>query len=171
MATLQNLTGYGARKGLFFDGDKSKYELWEIKFLGYMRLPKLYKTFIPSEDEEEVDAVKNVDAFAELVQCLDDRSLSLIIREARDDGRRALGVLREHYLGKGKPRIIALYTELTSLKTAENETSTDYIIRAETAATSPKAAEEVISDRLLIAIALKGLPASYKTFSRVVRNK
>jgi hypothetical protein len=55
-------------------------------------------------------------------------------------------VLREHYQGKGKPRIISLYTELTSLKKAENETMTDYIIRAETASTALKAAEEVISD-------------------------
>ena len=151
-----------------FDGDENKYELWEVKFLGYMRLQKLYKIFIPSSDEEELSEAKNADAFAELVQCLDDRSLVLVIREAKDDGRKALTVLREHYQGKGKPRIISLYTELTSLKKAENETITDYIIRAETAATALKAADEVISDGLLIAMVLKGLPKTYKTFSTVV---
>ena len=102
------------------------------------------------------------------MQCLDDRSLALVIREARDDGRKALTVLREHYQGKGKPRIISLYTELTSLKKAENETMMDYIIWAETAATALKAADEVISDGLLIAMVLKGLPNAYKTFSTVV---
>ena len=96
------------------------------------------------------------------------RSLSLIIREARDDGRKALKVLREYYQGNGKPRVTALYTELTSLRKGENETTTDYIIRAETAATTLKTAEEVISDGLLIAMVLKGLPRSYKTFSTVV---
>ena len=168
MATAQNLTGYGPRKGLVFNGDKSKFELWEVKFLGHMSLQKLYDIFIPSPSEKELDAAKNADAFAELVQCLDDRSLSLIIREAKDDGRKALAVLREHYQGKGKPRIIALYTELTSLKKAENETATDYIIRAETAATALRAAEEVISDGLLVAMALKSLPSTYKTFSTVL---
>lgn len=168
MATVQNPTGYGPRKGLIFDGDESKYELWEVKFLGSMRLQKRYNIFVPTVDEEELDAAKNADAFAALVQCLDDRSLALIIREAKDDGRKALAVLREHYQGKGKPRIIALYTELTSLKKAENETMTDYTIRAETAATALKAAEEVISDGLLIAMVLKGLPSKYKTFSTVV---
>ena len=48
------------------------------------------------------------------------RSLSLILREARDDGRKTLRVLREHaliaLLRKGKPRIISLYTQLTSLR-------------------------------------------------------
>jgi hypothetical protein len=62
------------------------------------------------------DSVKNMNAFAELIQFLDDRSLSLVIRDAANDGRKALGILREHYLSKGKPRVISLYTELTSLK-------------------------------------------------------
>ena len=124
-----------------FDGDESKYELWEVKFLGYMRLEKLYDVVIPKEGEtSSPNAEKRASAFAELVQCLDDRSLSLVIREANNDGREALKVLREHYQGKGKPRIIALYTELTSLHMGEGETTTDYIIRAETVATSLKAA-------------------------------
>jgi hypothetical protein len=45
---------------------------------------------------------------------------------------------------------------------------TTYIIRAETASTALKAAKEVISDGLLIAMVLKGLPSAYKTFSTVV---
>ena len=155
-----------------FDGDESKYELWEVKFLGYMRLQKLYDVVIAKAGETSApSADQKASAFAELVQCLDDRSLSLVIREANNDGRKALQVLREHYQGKGKPRIIALYTELTSLHMSEGETTTDYIIRAETAATSLKAAGEVISDGLLVAMTLKGLPPSYKTFSTVVMQK
>ena len=124
--------------------------------------------FVPSADEGELDEAKNANGFAELVQCLDDRSLSLIIREARDDGRKSLKVLREYYQGKGKPSFIALYTELTSLKKGESENTTDYILPAETATTALKSAEEVISDGLLIAMMLKGLPRSNKTFSTVV---
>ena len=172
MTASQNLTGYGPRRTLIFDGDESKYELWEVKFLGYTRLQKLYDIFVPAADEKEAPSeVKNAEAFAELVQCLDDRSLSLVIREAKDDGRKALAVLREHYQGKGKPRVIALYTGLTSLQIAEGESTTDYIINAETAVTALKAAEEVISDGLLIAMALKGLPSSYKTFANVVMQR
>ena len=155
-----------------FDGDESRYELWEVKFLGYMRLQKLYDVVIPKEGETSgPSAADKASAFAELVQCLDDRSLSLVIREANNDGRKALQVLREHYQGKGKPRIIALYTELTSLHMREGETTTDYIIRAETAATSLKAAGEVISDGLLVAMTLKGLPSNYKMFSTVVMQR
>ena len=93
---------------------------------------------ITAAASDDVDADKNAEVFAELVQCLDDRSLSLVIREAKDDGRKAIGILREHYLSKGKPRIISLYTELTSLMKLADESVTDYMIRAETAAVSLK---------------------------------
>jgi hypothetical protein len=167
MATAVNPTGYGPRRGILFNVDESKYELWEVKFLAQMRLQKLYDVFVPGDKQPE--APKKADAFAELVQCLDNRSLSLVIREAKDDGERALEVLRRHYKCKGKPRVIALYTELTTLKkSAENESIVDYVIRAENAATALRTSEEVISDPLLIAMVLKGLPNNFKTFSAIV---
>src|SRR6218665_3205982 len=115
---MASSTGYGPRMRLIFDGDERKYELWEVKFLGFMRLQKLH-VFV---SEEDPDPEKNAEAFAELIQCLDDRSLSLVMRDARDNGKKALEILREHYLGKSKPKIISLYTELTTLSTSEDET-------------------------------------------------
>lgn len=120
---------------------KKNYELWETKFLGHLRLLGL-KAAILSVDEDEEDREKNEEAYAELIQVLDDKSLSLIMREAADDGRKALKILREHYAGKGKPRVISLYTELTSLQKAADESVTDYIIRAETAITALRNAED-----------------------------
>lgn len=96
-------TGYGSRRTLIFDGDESKYEIWEVKFLGHLRLQKLYDVVIPKEgDTEAPNADKNANAFAELVQYLDDQSLSLVLHEAKDDSRKALAVLREHYQGRRK---------------------------------------------------------------------
>ncbi|KAJ8017740.1 hypothetical protein HOLleu_44638 [Holothuria leucospilota] len=171
---MTSVTGYGPRYRLIFDGDERKYELWEIKFLGYMRLQKLHDVIVQPEGENgdvPVDRAKNAEAFAELVQFLDDRSLSLVMRDAKDNGREALKILREHYLSKGKPKIIALYTELTSLKKSAQESITDYMIRAETAATSLKTSGETISDSLLIAIILKGLPPKFKPFSTAITQK
>ena len=177
-------TGYGPSHGhrLQFDGDESKYELWEMKFVGYLRLHKLSdvierpREVTESADGEDVprngdDASRNADVFAQLIQCLDDRSLTLVMRDARDDGREALNILRAHYLGKGKPRIIALYTQLTSLTMNGEISLTDYVLKAETAATLLKTAGEKISDSLLIAMILKGLPASYDTFKTVVTQR
>lgn len=77
-----------------------------------------------------------------------------MVRQVNDDERKALQVLREHYQGKGKPRIIVLYTELTSLQMTEDSGTTDYIIRAESLATSLRTASKVISDGLLVAMRL-----------------
>ena len=134
-----------------------------------MRLQKLYDVFVRLESEKDPpDEGRQADAFAELVQCLDYRSLSLVIRDARDDGRKALEILRQHYQGKGKPRVIALYTELTSLMKKQNESVVDYMLRAEKSATALRDAEEVISDALLIAMVLKGLPTEHNTFATVI---
>ena len=164
-----SLTGYGPSnqwQNITFDGDERKFELWETKFLGYMKLRKL-KDVLVSEDDE-VDEEKNETAFAELIQFLDERSLSLVMRDARDDGRKAFQILRDHYAGSGKPRIITLYTQLTSLKKGPSETTTDFVLRAETAANALKNAKENVSDGLLIAMILKGLPDAYKPFVAVI---
>ena len=161
-----NSTGYGAQQQrLFFDGDETRYEQWEIKMLAYMRLRKLKKVIlgevISNEDKRE-------EAFSELIQFLDDRSLNLIMRDAKDDGKKALDILRQHYAGSGKQRIISLYTQLTSLQKQHNEELTDYIIRAETSANALKTAGETVNDGLLIAMILKGLPIMYKPFVVVI---
>ena len=59
----------------------------------------------------------------------------------------------------------SLYTELTSLVRHEHENVTDYIIRAEKAMTELRTAGETISDRLMVAMVLKGLPDRFKPFS------
>ena len=92
--------------GPLFDGDERKFELWEIKFLCYLRLKKLDTIFTPlAEDTRAADTTKNIDAFAELIQCLF-----------------PFGILREHYRSKGKPRIITLYTELHQKKYRPGQT-------------------------------------------------
>lgn len=90
-----------------------------FKFLGYLRLHGLKETLVTTA-ADNVSADKNEEAFAQLIQFLDDKSLSLIMRDAPDDGRKALQILRQHFAGTGKPRVISLYTELTSLLKAED---------------------------------------------------
>ena len=76
-----SVTGYGSqqRPRLFFDGDDSRYELFEVKFLSYLRLQNLLDAF----ESNAPDADKNARIFAELSMVLDDKSLSLIMRDAK----------------------------------------------------------------------------------------
>ena len=170
-----NSTGYGPRHRLYFDGDEAKFELWEAKFLAFLRTKKLHEVVLTEKEggkqNADVDASLNADAYSEIVQVLDDTSLSLVMREAPYNGRKALQILREHYKSSSKPKIIALYTELTTMCKSEAETCTDFTIRAETAAALLKNAGETISDGLLTAMVLKGLPQDYLPFVTVATQK
>ena len=66
---------------LLFDGVAENYERWEVKFLAHLRLQGLKKV-VTAGDDAEIDADQNEEVFAELVQVLDDKSLTLIMREA-----------------------------------------------------------------------------------------
>lgn len=109
--------GPGNTKGRWqrpvFDDDENNYELWEVKFLGHLRIMVL-KDNILSADEPDLE--NNAECYAELIQFLGDKSLLLVTRDAANDSRKALRILLDHYASEGKPRIITLYTELTSLK-------------------------------------------------------
>lgn len=110
---MSNTTGYGPSHlgqrwfRLLFDGDEKNYELWETRFLAHMELcgPREVILEDPQIDEGDKegladDEAKNGEAYAELVQCLDNKSLSLIMRDAKRDGRKALEILHKHYAGK-----------------------------------------------------------------------
>ena len=115
---MENSRGCGPRsqwQNLMFDGDERKYELWETKILGYLRLKGLKETVLNPTDNA-ASAEKNKNAYAELIQFLDDRSLGLVMSEARDNGYEALKILREHYPGRSKPRIITLYHQFDYIK-------------------------------------------------------
>ena len=159
---LSNSKGYGIQHALYFNGDETKYEIWEERMLGYMKVKNL-KDIILNESVASVD--RKEQCYAELIQFLDEKSLCLVMREAKNDGGHALKVLRQHYAGHSEPRIMSLYGQLSSLNMNSDESVTDYIIRAETIATSLKATGEIISDRLLNASVMKGLPTSYEPFT------
>jgi hypothetical protein len=164
-------TGYGpsSRRRIHFDGNADGYQTWESRFLAYLYTQDkgLKKAILPlpeGVDEDEDHEDRNQMAYAELVQVLDERSLQLIIKDADGNGREALSILRKHYASTETPRVLTLYEELTTLRKRPDEEITDYIIRAERAATGLNSAGEQISDNLIIAMLLKGLPEEYKPF-------
>ena len=136
--------GYGPKREnhLLFDGKEENFEKWEVKLLAYLSLRKLKSTVLGQGGREENTSAKKEEAYSEIVQLLDDRSLSLVMRDGKDDGKKALDILREHYAGRGKPRVMALYGTLLSLAKKSDESLTDYIIRADNAANALRTAEK-----------------------------
>ena len=67
------------------------------------------------------EAEPNARILAELTMMLDVKSSSLTMKDAKDQGKEAVEILREHHLGESKPRIVSLYGELASLKMEATE--------------------------------------------------
>ena len=74
-----NSTSYGSKRDvsgrfgrLIFDWDKRNCEQWGIKSIGYMRFKKLEDFLVSESWDEGANASKNDEAFAELIQFLDD---------------------------------------------------------------------------------------------------
>ena len=118
-----------------------------------MALQNLKNTILSSA--EAPDDAKNERAYAEHVMLLDAKSLSMVMTDAADDGRKALSILCDHYRGASKPCILTLNTNLCNLELVSTEDLTQYISRTECLAISLKSAEEAVSDSFLIAMVIK----------------
>ena len=86
------------------------------------------------------------------------------MHDTANNGREAFRILKQHYATTEIPRILSLYEELTTLKMAIEEDTTDSLIRAEHAATGLRKAGETITDNLVMVMILKGLPEFFKPF-------
>lgn len=154
-----------------FDGDEARYHIWEARFLAYLKTIGLRDAILGTglaagaNAEEAVEVGrKNELAYAELCGCLDDKTLTLILYEAPDDGKKSLEILRCKFESEEKPRIVGLYTELTNVLMADGEDLADYLARVEKIVAALHRAKETLSDALLMAMVLKGLTDEYNPF-------
>lgn len=155
-----------------FDGDEARYHIWEARFLAYLKTIGLKEAILGSEiaagaNAQEAAEIgrKNELAYAEMCGCLDDKTLTLILYESPDDGKKSLEILRRHFESEEKPRIVGLYTELTNVLMANGEELADYLARVEKIVAALNRAKETLSDALLVAMVLKGLTDEYNPFS------
>lgn len=71
-------------------------------------------------------------------------------------------LLKEHYSGRSKPRIMSLYATLSRFCMGDNKMVTDCLIRGEDAISALKDAGEVMSEGLGTAMILKALPQFFQ---------
>ena len=66
---------------LLSDGDETKHEILERKFLGHLHMVDLKKTILDrSLNEDEINIKRNEEAYVQLINFMNDKSLSYITR-------------------------------------------------------------------------------------------
>ena len=144
--------------------EEDDFAYWSEKFEGYMHTKKLRGQLLGTDTSND-DEKYNI--WAELVQCLDKRSIMMLKSECKGNGPEAWKRLTAHFSSSQTPRVMNLLGQLTSLSLKPTEEMTDYLIRAETLSSSLEVAGEKISEKLLVSVVLKGLPNSYEYFKTV----
>ena len=152
------------RRCLQFSGEKGDFAYWSEKFEGYMHTKKLRGQLLGTDASND-DEKYNI--WAELVQCLDKRSIMMLKSECKGNGPEAWKRLTAHFSISETPRLMNLLEQLTSLSLKPAGEITDYLIRAKTLSSSLKVAGEKISEKLLVSVVLKGLSDSYEYFKTV----
>ncbi|XP_063609275.1 uncharacterized protein LOC134783360 [Penaeus indicus] len=165
-------TGYGPRYKPF-DGNADNYDLWEENFHGVLYVMKLHHAFDRYASERPdgynlEDAKKTI--YSYLTGYLDITSLGMIKREARDDGVKALAVLRKYYMRETNHRLNALWRTFIN-KRLEEGSVTQYLSSMEETVAALRESGESVSDRLIVATTLKGLPPKYKNFVDVANQR
>lgn len=68
------------------------------------------------------------------------------MRDGADRGQKALKILRDYCADEGKPCIISLYMQLTSIQKSSNESVNGYVIQAKNAIIALRNAGETLTE-------------------------
>ena len=152
------------RRYLQFSGEEDDFAYWSEKFEGYMHTKKLRAQLLGTDTSSKDEKYR---IWAELVQCLDKRSVMMLKLECKGNGPEAWKRLTALISSSETPRVMNLLDQLMSPSLKPAEEMTDYMIRAETLSSSLEVAGEKISGKLLVSVVLKCLPDSYEYFKTV----
>ena len=177
-------TGYGPRalpggssvniSHLCFSGKSDDYETWEDKVLAYLSEQGFDDVFSEAAAVgSSAEAVARVTALNRrvyniVIQVLDRESIRLVRNDAKHNGREVFNILRNHFCGSGRSRVLSLFTEIGRLRKKDRESVTSYILRAEEIILALKIAKHPIDEMMSIALVVNGLPGEYRQFRTIV---
>ena len=125
-------------------------------------------TDVPGSSENETNVNdRKEQLWCELIQCLDRKSVMLIKRD-KPDGSAAWNRLQSYFKSTERPRVQRMLNEISNLKLEASESIKDYILRSENLQMNLQEAGEGISEKMMIAMLLKGLPKEFDNFTTVV---
>ena len=167
-------SGYGPRIPFKqFDGSPDNYEDWEDAFISSLRLLGLHVglTKYSHERTEGFDLAKcQRNIYDYLTNVLDKSSHGIIRRGAKEDGAKALKLLRSHYVRETDSRIHVLWRTLVNNKMGDKSV-TEYLSTIDETLSHLRAVQEKVSDALAVICTLDGLSPKFSNFVEVANQR
>ena len=129
-----------------------------------------YNKLVKEREDEIIDAEDKSDQiYCELVTYLDNESLMFIRHDCKlpdgsGNGVKAWKMLCGRFESKEKPAVMAITSQLTSLRLEADEKVSCYLSRAQELVSQLRNAGETMSDSLVNSFTLQGLPSEYESF-------
>ena len=168
-------TGMGHRTKFPAYSEINNYKKWLAKFnSAYFRsqgkLGILGVEVAPTEETAlEAYNSENISLYHELVGLFDDDLLDLFYIEGKDDGKKSLKILHDHFEGSQVDRQVSALDDLMDIKLSPDETLLQYISRIKHYKVILDDNDVPIPDMVYINICLKGLPEKFNLFKQVLK--
>ena len=163
--------GYGAsgNASLLFKGQSKDYLIFSERFKCVLGVYGLDGVLVEGHTDAN-NAAKKKKVYQLLVNAIDDESFKLIFTEAKDDGKKALEILSDRYLGSKSDLEVELLTELFDVKIHNNEDHIKFINRIDLIKSQLESNNIKLPDKAFTVLALRGLAGNkYEQFRSSVK--
>ena len=114
-----------------FTGKADDYETWEEKVFAFLS-EQGYEEILNREGGTSAESsLMKKRVYNIIIQLLDRESIRLVRHDGKHDGQKVFQILRNHYCGAGRSKLLSLFTEVGSLHKEQDESITTYVLRCE----------------------------------------
>ena len=164
------MKGYGHHNtSLLFSGLGKDWLIFSERFKCVLGVYSLENVLVEGHADAS-DEAKKKKVYQLLVNAINDDSFKLIFTDAKNDGKKALEILSDRYLGSKSDLEVELLTELFDVKIQCNEDHTKFVSRIDLIKSQLESNNIKLPDKAFTVLALRGLTDSkYEQFRSSVK--
>ena len=163
------MRGYAQNNVLRFSGDPKDWLIFSERFKCILGVYNLDNVLV-ADHADANDEAKKKKVYQLLVSAINDETFKVIYADAKNDGKKALEILSERYLGSKSDLEVELLTDLFDVKIQCNEDHTKFISRIDLIKSQLESNNVKLPDKAFTVLALRGLTDSkYDQFCSSVK--
>ena len=167
--TSNNIMRGYAQNTLRFSGDPKHWLIFSERFKCILGVYNLDNVLVTNHADAN-DEAKKKKVYQLLVSAINDETFKIIYADAKNDGKKALEILSERYLGSKSDLEVELLTDLFDVQIQCNENHTKFISRIDLIKSQLESNNVKLPDKAFTVLALRGLTDSkYDQFCSSVK--